>query len=205
MQQGHAVPSADFLDVFATNRTRLLKIARSILACPLLAEDVVQDAALKLTCAARPGPCIDCPLHFACRVVRNLALDHKRSLSSTLRRTVPEACARDIAAPGTDPLARLENGEMLHTVAKALRELPERTRQVFQAHRVDGVPQKEIARRLGVSPTLVNFMIRDAHNHCRRRLTGEDAPAPVQAHGRRPKAAPGRSPRAKAAGPRRGS
>lgn len=34
-------------------------------------------------------------------------------------------------------------------------------------YRLHGVPQKDIAKELGVSPTLVNFMIRDAL-HCRK-------------------------------------
>jgi hypothetical protein len=52
----------------------------------------------------------------------------------------------------------------------ALQELPERTRQAFELHRIDGVPQREIASQMQVSPTLVNFMVRDAHNHCRSKL-----------------------------------
>jgi RNA polymerase sigma-70 factor (ECF subfamily) len=35
-------------------------------------------------------------------------------------------------------------------------------------YRLHGVPQKDIAKELGVSPTLVNFMIRDALLHCRK-------------------------------------
>lgn len=35
-------------------------------------------------------------------------------------------------------------------------------------YRLHGVPQKDIAKELGVSPTLVNFMIRDALVHCRK-------------------------------------
>ncbi|HCL3696784.1 TPA: pyoverdine signaling pathway sigma factor PvdS, partial [Pseudomonas aeruginosa] len=37
-----------------------------------------------------------------------------------------------------------------------------------EMYRLHGVPQKDIAKELGVSPTLVNFMIRDALVHCRK-------------------------------------
>lgn len=45
---------------------------------------------------------------------------------------------------------------------------PKRTRYAFEMYRLHGVPQKDIAKELGVSPTLVNFMIRDALVHCRK-------------------------------------
>lgn len=35
-------------------------------------------------------------------------------------------------------------------------------------YRLHGMPQKDIAKELEVSPTLVNFMIRDALVHCRK-------------------------------------
>ena len=41
-------------------------------------------------------------------------------------------------------------------------------RHAFEMYRLHGVPQKDIAKELGVSPTLVNFMIRDALVHCRK-------------------------------------
>ncbi len=51
-------------------------------------------------------------------------------------------------------------------------------------YRLHGVPQKDIAKELGVSPTLVNFMIRDALVHCRKVSLGaarwpEGHPAPL--------------------------
>ena len=56
----------------------------------------------------------------------------------------------------------------LEHIAEALGELPQRTRYAFEMYRLHGVPQKDIAKELGVSPTLVNFMIRDALIHCRK-------------------------------------
>ncbi|AVJ95449.1 sigma factor [Pseudomonas aeruginosa] len=58
--------------------------------------------------------------------------------------------------------------QALEHIADALTELPKRTRYAFEMYRLHGVPQKDIAKELGVSPTLVNFMIRDALVHCRK-------------------------------------
>ena len=58
--------------------------------------------------------------------------------------------------------------QTLGKVDRALAQLPKRARYAFLMYRVHGKPQKDIATELGVSPTLVNFMIRDASVHCRK-------------------------------------
>ena len=52
----------------------------------------------------------------------------------------------------------------------SLNDLPKRTHDAFIRHRIEGVPQKDIAEELGVSRTLVNFMIKDAHRYCEQSL-----------------------------------
>ena len=59
----------------------------------------------------------------------------------------------------------------LRLVADALSTLPERTRRAFELHRLDGLTQRAIADELGVSITLVNFMIRDALTRCAEALS----------------------------------
>jgi RNA polymerase sigma-70 factor (ECF subfamily) len=165
-------PASDesaLLHAFVLHRKRLLSVARRILRCPHLAEDVVQDAVVKAARLDRER-CIACPLNFACRIVRNLAIDRGRQRTLERGHAAPETLAETVEAPCGDPHARLEAGEALRLVLAALEELPERTRRVFERHRLQDVPQKTIATELGVSPTLVNFMVRDAHEHCRARL-----------------------------------
>ena len=69
---------------------------------------------------------------------------------------------------GASPETSHINFSTLERIAVALTELPNRTRYAFEMYRLHGVQQKDIAKQLGVSPTLVNFMIRDALVHCRR-------------------------------------
>ena len=70
--------------------------------------------------------------------------------------------------PGSGTSWRQAHFSTLENIADALTELPSRTRYAFEMYRLHGVPQKDIAKELGVSPTLVNFMIRDALVHCRK-------------------------------------
>jgi RNA polymerase sigma-70 factor (ECF subfamily) len=64
----------------------------------------------------------------------------------------------------------------LSMVWEVLANLPARTRQAFSLYRLNGLTQREVATRLGVSVTLVNFMIRDATEalkQCRLRAEPE--------------------------------
>ena len=110
------------------------------------------------------------PVHYFCRTVRNLAIDRYRSQSMEARYACCEEEGLSVGCVKQCPDNVLAHREALTKVAAALAELPERTRRAFELHRVDGHTQKEIASMLGVSSTLVNFMIRDAHSHCRRAL-----------------------------------
>ena len=58
-------------DVFVAHRTQLWRVARQIVNTEDLADDVVQDAYLKL--AEGPGRVAERPIGYCCQVVRNLA------------------------------------------------------------------------------------------------------------------------------------
>lgn len=168
----------DLLRTMICHRTKLISVANRVLRSRELAEDVVQDAALK-ACQMNGGPPLGCPLRFSCSVVRNLAIDRARRCALEQRHATPLLQAEGMSTPLDDPLRTLEGCEMLDIVMRALRELPERTRTAFELHRFHDVPQKTIAASLGVSPTLVNFMIQRAQEHCRARLEGDMASLPI--------------------------
>ncbi|MCK0745718.1 RNA polymerase factor sigma-70 [Chromohalobacter nigrandesensis] len=155
-------------DIFANHRPRLCSLAARILG-PDQADDVVQDAYLKIS-QAHSAFAIKQPLAYACRVVRNLAIDRQRrcQFESTLFRAEEQGAA--VAAPTGSPEAIEIDREELVRVAQALDELPERTRRAFELYRMGGHTQRDVAEQLGVSTTLVNFMIRDALSHCRDSL-----------------------------------
>lgn len=165
----------DLLRTIICHRTTLVSVANRILHCRHLAEDVVQDAALK-ACQMADGPPLDCPLRFSCSVVRNLAIDRARRCALERRHAAPLLQAEELAAPLETPERTLEGREALRLVLQALDDLPERTRLAFELHRFHDVPQKDIAIALGVSPTLVNFMIRRTQEHCRARLDEQETP-----------------------------
>jgi RNA polymerase sigma-70 factor (ECF subfamily) len=160
--------ASPLVQAFVDNRLTLIRIATRITGCRSRAEDVVQDAFFRLQSAPETISSLKAQLSYIFQIVRNLAIDHYRKQASEQRFSSPEEEGLNVAIHGSSPEALHINQAMLEQVADALTELPGRTRYAFEMYRLHGVPQKEIAKELGVSPTLVNFMIRDALVHCRK-------------------------------------
>jgi len=156
------------LQAFIDNRQILVKIAARITGCRSRAEDVVQDAFFRLQSAPEITSSFKAQLSYLFQIVRNLAIDHYRKQTLELKYSGPEEEGLNVVIHGASPEASHINFSTLESIASALSELPPRTRYAFEMYRLHGVPQKDIAKELGVSPTLVNFMIRDALVHCRK-------------------------------------
>lgn len=163
---GTSHAAAPLLSALVREQAGLVDVAARILHDRATAEDVVQDVVLKL-CEATACPEIAAPTPYLRRMVRNAAIDCARRHLRERCRLAPDAAADAVPAPCACPQERMEQCEALRAVLAALAATPERTRRVFLAHRVDGVPQNVLAREAGISPTLVNFMIRDGTALCR--------------------------------------
>ncbi|OUR91712.1 hypothetical protein A9Q81_17345 [Gammaproteobacteria bacterium 42_54_T18] len=157
------------LDAFFLHRNALINSAASIVGCRYFAEDVVQDTYIKISQMTIPVD-IQKPESYLFRLVRNVALDKHRRLALERQYHTSEEAGVNEAAPGESPEKKVFDLGDLQIVADALSELPERSRRAIELHRLQGVTQKQIAKELGVSATLVNFMIRDALAHCRKCL-----------------------------------
>ena len=167
--QAFTTPSdSPLLQVFVDNQVLLVKIAARIVGCRSRAEDVVQDAFFRLRSAPQVTLSFKAQLSYLFQIVRNLAIDHYRKQALEQKYTGPEAEGLNVVIQGASPENSHMNFSSLEKIADALGELPARTRYAFEMYRLHGVPQKDIAKELGVSPTLVNFMIRDALIHCRK-------------------------------------
>jgi RNA polymerase sigma factor (sigma-70 family) len=164
----------DLIDIFLAKRPRLVQMATRIIGCQCLAEDIVQESILKI-CEHGLEAEVQSPAAYLFRMVRNLAIDTARRRGREMRLASAEDAAPEPVSACPCPEETMARCQALRIVMAALQELPERTRHAFELHRIEGVSQRDIASRLKVSPTLVNFMVRDAHNHCRSRLMDQEA------------------------------
>jgi RNA polymerase sigma-70 factor (ECF subfamily) len=153
---------------FVAHRKQLMDVAERILRCRRRAEDIVQDAFLKVL-EHTDADAVLRPVAYLLSVVRNLAIDQYRRSSFECRLFADEEQGWQVATNHSAE-ASLWGGQCLGVLDRALSELPERTRAAFELHRIQGMTQRDVARCLGISPTLVNFMIRDALSHCQDAL-----------------------------------
>lgn len=168
------------LDLYVLHRAALVDYATPIAGSRAVAEDVVQEAWLRFSAAARQPrgaeQVILKPLGYLHRVVRNLALDGARRLAweGAWRREAGAVVENHAHSPEQIHADR----EEVRRVADALAELPERTRRAFELHRIAGLTMPQIAAELGISVGLTHQLIRQAVTHCAERL---DGPGPGQA------------------------
>lgn len=157
-------------EVFIAHHPQLRQMALNIVRCADFADDIMQDAWLRLSQAGS----VHKPLCYCYQVVRNLAMDH-------FRRHGTEASYRSFGVDveqverscGVTPECILHQRRALAAIEQALEALPARTRHAFELHRLHEMTQRDIADQLGCSATLVNFMVRDASaalQGCRRWL-----------------------------------
>lgn len=158
--------TVDLGGLFISNKIQLQHAAMKILGCRERAEDVVQEAYLKVVETASRFN-IKQPLAYVFQIVRNLAIDKHRRSNFEIRVFVDEEEGLDVHMPTDTPEALAICRQHLRLASDALSKLPERTRRAFELYLLNGLTQKEIASQLGVSITLVNFMIREAFTRCR--------------------------------------
>ena len=150
-------------EVFIANRAQLQRVAQKIVRTADLADEVLQDAYLKLADGAAVRD-VHKPLGYCCQVVRNVAFDYHRhhSVEASYRTYCEDV--ELVSPPSNDAPERV------------LDALPARTRLAFEINRISGLTQREIGVRLGCSATLVNFMIKDADaalESCRYLVQGD--------------------------------
>ena len=149
-------------EVFIANRAQLWRIARRIVTTADLAEDVVQDAFLKIA-DGTPERLAEKPLGYCCQIVRNMALDYCRRYRTECNYRTFDVDVEVVEMRNDQtPCRSLCERQVILAIDKALSELPPRTRQVFELYRLEGLTQREIAVRLDCALGLVNGLIADA-------------------------------------------
>lgn len=135
--------------------------------------DLVQTAfarLLGLDRRARKG--LAEPRAYLTRIAVNLARDEAKTAARRSDRL--HVSADDCLLSTGDPHAMLEARDMLHRVNIAISSLPDRTREIFMAHRFEDMTYLQIAERMGVSIKTVEKHISLALRELHRSL-GRDA------------------------------
>jgi RNA polymerase sigma-70 factor (ECF subfamily) len=146
---------------------RLLAVARRMLADAAEAEDVAQEAMLRLWKIApdwRPGEAkVSTWLH---RVAANLCIDLLRK-----RRRLSAEEAPETADDAPSAQARLEQADRAAALREALDALPDRQRAAVTMRHFSGLSNPEIGESLGVSVEAVESLLARGRRALAQRLS----------------------------------
>lgn len=130
------------------------------------AADITQDTFLRVI--ARP-PANDAQNHnpaaYLYRVSRTLGINHRRREALMETVALDDEEALEVADPSPSPEKIVYSRQCLAQTYAALNELPERTRNAFEMHRLGERTIAEVAEELEISTTRAWTLIRDAYRH----------------------------------------
>ncbi|MBK5932576.1 RNA polymerase ECF family sigma subunit [Rhodovulum imhoffii] len=148
-----------------------LRVAARMLRDPTEAEDVAQEAMLRLWRAAsgwRPGEARVSTWLY--RVVSNLCIDRLRKARGANIDSIPEPAD---PAPGAE--ARLQGEARAQALQIALGRLPERQRQAVILRHLEGLPNPEIAQIMEISVEAVESLTARGKRALAAELVGQRA------------------------------
>ncbi len=116
----------------------------------LLVDDIVQETYAVL--AARPAvDDIRNPRTYVFQTARSIILMHLRRSRVVSIRAVEDVERIGAAADEPSPERQVSDREELHQLAQAIARLPEMGRQALTLRVIDGLSQREVGERMGIS------------------------------------------------------
>jgi RNA polymerase sigma-70 factor (ECF subfamily) len=149
-------------ELFAALESPLLSYALRFTGELALAQDVVQEAFMKLHVEFDQ---VQAPQRWLYRTVRNLALNQRRNAGRTVSLNAPEGgpdAVADTADPSSFPDEQIIRLEGIGLVRLGLEALDERSREVVRLKFNDELSYKEIAARTGLTVGNVGFILHHA-------------------------------------------
>jgi RNA polymerase sigma factor (sigma-70 family) len=114
------------------------------------ARDLLQDVFCRMARLAAAGSLrLERPQAYLSRIASNLLRDRAKQESRHM--TASHVPADEGVLAGIDQQRLLESRDMLTRVEAAMLKLRPKTREIFMAHRIDGLSYAEIAERTGLS------------------------------------------------------
>lgn len=158
-------------ELYRTESQGLVRLVTRRIGNPDDSRDVVQDVFVRL---ARLGDdwtgMIERPQAYARRIAANLVRD--RAKSASRRSASLHLVADEELLAGPDPVDQLESRDLLRRLEVAMLRLRPKTREIFMAHRVEGLTYAQIAERTGLSVKGVEKQMSKALRHLDRLVGG---------------------------------
>lgn len=164
------VRRAAFEELYARHVREVWAVAYGRRTDADLAQDVTQEAFLRLWRELEQGEVIQNPRAWLIRVARNLAEDHAKS---AFRRngTQPPEQMNGVGSLDPPPLDKMERDETFALVRAVIEELPPADREILTLRYALGYDTPAIADVLGVQATAVHMRLSRARQRLADRLT----------------------------------
>lgn len=157
-----------FADAFREHRGRVYRYLKRRLGNEADAQELSQETYLRLLRAPR-AELIKDPQAYLYRVARNLLYEqHGRALPP--QSWVDEIELETLEDSATAPDAAAEEAHRFELMEQSLSELPPRCRAVVLLFCREGLSQREIGERIGLSKSMVQKYLATGVAHCRKRL-----------------------------------
>jgi RNA polymerase sigma factor (sigma-70 family) len=167
----------EFEHVYVRCRSTLRPALSGRLGSAEEADDVLHDAFLRFL-HSYAGQAISNPLGLIARIAMNIVRDNARTRKFRqyqLQGIETVVCA---PLPGPNPEEACLDRQRQVRLCAAIDSLPPRCREVFLLHRIDDMPQAEVARVLGISRSAVEKNLARADGRLRRDMAdGVDSAA----------------------------
>ena len=129
-----------------------------------LAGDALQDTWVRLENAENIEP-VHNPGAYLYRMAYHAAIDKQRAEDRRLSVGEIETML-DLVSPEPGPAQIAQANSELHALARVLEQMPQRRRDILLAVRLDGLAQREVAERFGISLRLVELELKKAQDFC---------------------------------------
>ncbi|MGE8499816.1 MAG: RNA polymerase sigma factor [Pseudomonas sp.] len=151
---------------FQRHSSELLRFLTRQVKCAELAADLRQETWLRFR-RRDPEQEIGNLRAFLYRIARNLIIDHRRQQET---RPMQEEMSTELVSEHPGPERVASDGQRLEQLQALLQQLPPHLRQALLWNRLDGLTQREIGERLGVSESMAGRYILKALEHCQQHM-----------------------------------
>lgn len=144
----NAAPRPRSLSIEALYRDQASRLVRFFArrTDPQDARDLMHDSFVRLA-DARANDAPECPEAYLSQVAKNVLRNRARA---AYHRSVERPAGVDEPESSVDMTATLEARDMLRRLQSAMQKLNPKTREIFMAHRTDGLTYAELGERFGL-------------------------------------------------------
>ncbi len=128
-------------------------------------DNVVQETFVRVLQARRKGE-LENVRGYLFATARNQALALMRRREIIAFDSVAEMSSLDISNDELGVAEKVGLGLELELLTQAIQELPERCREVLTLRKIDGLSQREIAQRMGISENTVEGQVANGMRRC---------------------------------------